>query len=184
MNEEEVNNNLGTIANSGTLAFLKKLDQSSASAKENIIGQFGVGFYSCLMVADKVEVFTKSAHKGSKGYCWTSDGAGSYDVAEADGVTCGTKIVIHLREDCKEFADIQNVKRIIKRYSNFVQYPIVLNGKRLNTIEALWTMNKNEITEDQHIEFYRFIANAHDKPQFTLLYKTDAPIQVSLWIIY
>ncbi|OUM69684.1 hypothetical protein PIROE2DRAFT_19612 [Piromyces sp. E2] len=178
MNEDEVNNNLGTIANSGTLAFLKKLDQSSASAKENIIGQFGVGFYSCLMVAEKVEVFTKSAHKGSKGYCWTSDGAGSYDVAEADGVTCGTKIVIHLREDCKEFADIQNVKRIIKRYSNFVQYPIVLNGKRLNTIQALWTMNKNEITEDQHIEFYRFIANAHDKPQFTLLYKTDAPIQV------
>ncbi|ORX58547.1 heat shock protein Hsp90 [Piromyces finnis] len=179
MNEDEVNNNLGTIANSGTLAFLKKLDQSSASAKENIIGQFGVGFYSCLMVAEKVEVYTKSAHKNAKGYCWTSDGSGSYDVAEADGVTCGTKIVIHLREDCKQFADIQNVQRIIKRYSNFVQYPIVLNGKRLNTIQALWTMNKNEITEDQHIEFYRFIANAHDKPQFTLLYKTDAPIQIS-----
>jgi len=179
MNEDEVNNNLGTIANSGTLAFLKKLDQSSSSAKENMIGQFGVGFYSCLMVAEKVEVFTRSAHKGSKGYCWTSDGTGSYDVAEADGVTVGTKIVIHLREDCKDFADINTVQRIIKRYSNFVQYPIVLNNKRLNTIQALWTMNKNEITEDQHIEFYRFIANAHDKPQFTLLYKTDAPIQIS-----
>lgn len=179
MNEEEVNNNLGTIANSGTLAFLNKLEQSSSSAKENIIGQFGVGFYSCLMVADKVEVFTRSAIKGSKGYCWESDGSGSYSVSEADGVTVGTKIVIHLRDDCKMFSDITNVTRIIKRYSNFVQYPIVLNSKRLNTIQALWTLNKNEITEDQHVEFYRYIANAHDKPQFTLLYKTDAPLQIS-----
>jgi len=179
MTEEEINENLGTIARSGSKAFLEKLDKNGSGAKDNIIGQFGVGFYSTFMVGNKIKVYTRSAKPGSKGYCWTTDGQGSYSLAEADNVAVGTKIVIELRDDCKQFASKIEVDSIIKKYSNFVGFPIYLNGGKVNTVEPLWTKEKNSVTTEQHKEFYRFIANAWDEPQFTLHYKTDAPITIS-----
>ncbi|KAF9125923.1 TNF receptor-associated protein 1, mitochondrial [Mortierella sp. 14UC] len=181
MTEEEAISNLGTIARSGSKAFLENLEGESgaASTKDKIIGQFGVGFYSAFMVGSEIKVYTRSATPGSKGYCWTSDGSGSYEIAEAENVAVGTKIVITLRDECKEYAKEAVVEAIIKKYSNFVDYPVHLNSKKINAVQPLWTKDKNEITEQEHIEFYRYVAGAWDNPQYKLVYKTDSPLAIS-----
>ncbi|XP_066054222.1 heat shock protein 75 kDa, mitochondrial [Chamaea fasciata] len=177
MTQEELVSNLGTIARSGSKAFLEAL-QSQAEASSKIIGQFGVGFYSAFMVADKVEVFSQSAEPGSPGYHWSSDGSGMFEIAEASGVRAGTKIIIHLKEDCKEFANEDRVKEVVTKYSNFISFPLYLNGRRINTLQALWMLDPKDIGEWQHEEFYRFIAQAYDKPRYVLHYKTDAPLNI------
>ncbi|NXW55803.1 TRAP1 protein, partial [Eurystomus gularis] len=177
MTQEELVSNLGTIARSGSKAFLDAL-QSQAEASSKIIGQFGVGFYSAFMVADKVEVFSQSAEPGSPGYHWSSDGSGMFEIAEASGVRTGTKIIIHLKEDCKEFANEERVKEVVTKYSNFISFPLYLNGRRINTLQALWMLDPKDISEWQHEEFYRFIAQAYDKPRYILHYKTDAPLNI------
>ncbi|KAG0255378.1 TNF receptor-associated protein 1, mitochondrial [Mortierella polycephala] len=181
MTEEEAISNLGTIARSGSKAFLENLegDAGAASAKDKIIGQFGVGFYSAFMVGAEIKVFTRSAQPGSKGYCWTSDGSGSYEIAEAENVAVGTKIVISLRDECKEYAKEAVIEAIIKKYSNFIDYPVHLNSKKINAVQPLWTKSKNEITDQEHIEFYRYVAGAWDNPQYKLVYKTDSPLAIS-----
>ncbi|KAI9274184.1 ribosomal protein S5 domain 2-type protein [Sporodiniella umbellata] len=177
MTLEELNANLGTIASSGSKKFMEKMEQSEKNSA--IIGQFGVGFYSTFMVGHKIKVYTKSAIPGSNGYCWQTDGQGSYTVSEAENVSVGTKIVIDLRDDSKHYASQLEVDSIIKKYSNFVGFPIYLDGKEVNTIEALWTKDRNSVTPEQHTQFYRFIANAWDDPQYTLHYKTDSPLSIS-----
>ncbi|XP_058800741.1 heat shock protein 75 kDa, mitochondrial isoform X2 [Phymastichus coffea] len=179
MNREDLISNLGTIARSGSKAFLEQLkDKKGADEASNIIGQFGVGFYSAFMVADKVEVFTKSYKKDSEGLYWVSDGSGSYEISNAEGVQPGTKIVIHLRSDSREFSDDEVISDIIQKYSNFVGSPIFVNGKRANTLQALWMMDTKDVTIEQHTQFYRFIGNCHDEPRFTLHYSTDVPISI------
>ncbi|CEG64417.1 hypothetical protein RMATCC62417_01394 [Rhizopus microsporus] len=177
MTLDELNANLGTIASSGSKKFMEKMEQSEKNT--SIIGQFGVGFYSTFMVGKRIRVYTKSALPGSKGYCWETDGQGSYSVAEADNVAVGTKIVIDLRDDSKYYSSQLEVDSIIKKYSNFVGFPIYLNGKEVNTIEAIWTKDRNSVTAEQHKQFYRFIANAWDDPQYTLHFKTDSPLSIS-----
>ncbi|KAF9396597.1 TNF receptor-associated protein 1, mitochondrial [Podila verticillata] len=181
MTEEEAISNLGTIARSGSKAFLENLegDAGAASTKDKIIGQFGVGFYSAFMVGSEIKVYTRSAKPGSKGYCWTSDGSGSYEIAEAENVAIGTKIVITLRDECKEYANEAVVEGIIKKYSNFVAYPVHLNSKKINAVQPLWTKDKKDITDEEHVEFYRYVAGAWDNPQFKLVYKTDSPLAIS-----
>lgn len=177
MTREELIQNLGTIAHSGSKAFLQAL-QGQAEAGSSIIGQFGVGFYSAFMVADRVEVFTQAAEPSSPAHHWVSDGSGMFEVTEALDVTPGTKIVIHLKEDCKEFANEDRVKEVVTKYSNFVSFPIHLNGRRLNTLQALWMMDPKEISEWQHEEFYRYVAKAYDKPRYVLQYRADAPLNI------
>ncbi|KAF9431448.1 TNF receptor-associated protein 1, mitochondrial [Entomortierella beljakovae] len=181
MSEEEAISNLGTIARSGSKAFLENLKEegNGGTTKDKIIGQFGVGFYSAFMVGSEIKVYTRSAKPGSKGYCWTSDGSGSYEIAEAENVAVGTKIVITLRDDCKEYATEALIDKIIKKYSNFVDYPVFLNSKKINAVQPLWTKDKNEITDQDHIEFYRYVAGAWDNPQFKLVYKTDSPLSIN-----
>ncbi|KAM5198674.1 heat shock protein 75 kDa, mitochondrial isoform 3-T3 [Hipposideros larvatus] len=177
MTQEELVSNLGTIARSGSKAFLDAL-QSQAEASSKIIGQFGVGFYSAFMVADRVEVYSRSAGPDSPGYQWLSDGSGVFEIAEASGVRTGTKIIMHLKSDCKEFASEARVRDVVTKYSNFVSFPLYLNGKRINTLQAVWMMDPKDVGEWQHEEFYRYIAQAHDKPRYTLHYKTDAPLNI------
>ncbi|KAK2579813.1 hypothetical protein KPH14_008692 [Odynerus spinipes] len=180
MNREELISNLGTIARSGSKAFLEQLKekQSQQADPSQIIGQFGVGFYSVFMVADKVEVYTKSYAKDVESLCWTSDGSGTFEISKAEGVQPGTKIVIHLKPDCREFADETVIRKIITKYSNFVGSPIFVNGQRANTIQPLWMLDPKDVTLQQHAEFYRFIGNCFDKPKFTLHYKTDVPLSI------
>ncbi|XP_025084764.1 heat shock protein 75 kDa, mitochondrial-like [Pomacea canaliculata] len=179
LTRNELIDNLGTIAKSGSKAFLEHLKEESAGdVGRTLIGQFGVGFYSTFMVGDTVEVYTRSYHANSPGLKWTSDGSGTYEVSEADGVQRGTKIVVHLKGDCYDFAKEDVISGVVKRYSNFVGVPIYLNGHRVNILQALWMTDPRDVTETMHEEFYRFIANAYDKPRYHFHYKTDAPLNI------
>ncbi|XP_068627581.1 heat shock protein 75 kDa, mitochondrial [Battus philenor] len=178
MTKEELIQNLGTIARSGSKSFIEEIKKQGSDQANSIIGQFGVGFYSAFMVADKLEVYTRSSKTGSPGYKWSSDGSGTYEIQEVEDVPIGTKIIVYLKTDCREFADDGRVKEIIKKYSNFIGSPILLNNEQVNSIKPLWLMEPKEVTQEQHVEFYRFISNSYDKPRFTLHYKTDAPISI------
>lgn len=178
MTQEELAENLGTIAHSGSKAFIKHLAEGQKQDL-NLIGQFGVGFYSAFMVADKVTLTTRSFHPDSHGHVWESDGAGSYTISEAEECPRGTQIVLHLKEDAQDFAKEETVKRIIKQYSSFVPYPILLNGTKVNTVQALWTKNKSEITVEEYTEFYKYLANAYDEPIFRLHFSSDAPLSLN-----
>ncbi|XP_055594168.1 heat shock protein 75 kDa, mitochondrial [Uranotaenia lowii] len=180
MTKEELIANLGTIARSGSKHFMEQIKDKGASAEnaQNIIGQFGVGFYSAFMVADRVDVYTKSSQQDSIGYKWSSDGSGNFEIQEAENVRVGTKIVIHLKTDCREFADEDRIREVIRKYSNFVGSPIYLNGKQANQIQPIWLMEPKEVNQDQHNEFYRFVGNTFDIPRFTLHYKTDVPLSI------
>ncbi|CAB3359431.1 Hypothetical predicted protein [Cloeon dipterum] len=180
MTKEELIQNLGTIARSGSKAFIEQMKEKSTGAQDSaIIGQFGVGFYSSFMVADKVEVFTKSANSpDAQGYKWSSDGTGTYEVQPLDSVETGTKIVLHLKMESREFSDEDSILGVIKKYSNFVGSPIYVNGTQANTIQPLWLMDPKSVTPQMHDEFYRFVGNTGDRPRFNLHYKTDAPINI------
>nr|QII15881.1 heat shock protein 75 [Aphis glycines] len=178
MTREELISNLGTIAKSGSKAFLQNIQQSESTNLSSIIGQFGVGFYSCFMVADRVEVFTKSMNPHATGYLWKSDGTNEYEIIESDNIERGTKIVMYLKQDCREYASEDTVRNVINKYSNFVNSPIKLNGSEINTIQPLWLLNPKSISKEQHDEFYKFVANTYDRPRFVLHYSAEAPIQV------
>jgi molecular chaperone HtpG len=178
MTRAELVENLGTIAHSGSKAFLKALGESGAK-NANLIGQFGVGFYSAFMVAKNVKVYTHSWRPSEPGQLWISDGGGSYEVEQTDGERRGAKIVIELKDECAEFSQEHRVKEILERYSAFVSYPINLNGKRINTIQALWLRNKNEIKDEEYTEFYKFQAHAFDEPRLRLHFSADAPLAIN-----
>lgn len=152
MTKEELISNIGTIARSGSKAFLEELKAKGATDASSIIGQFGVGFYSCFMVANKVEVFTKYYKEGSAGYKWSSDGSGMYDIEEVDNVQQGTKIVIHLKTDCREYEEELSLKNVILKYSNFIRQPVLVNETQGNQSQALWLTDPKEVSEKQHEE--------------------------------
>lgn len=177
MTREELEHNLGTIAHSGSKTFLTEIAQ--ADQKDvNLIGQFGVGFYAAFMVAKRVRVLSRSYRVDAEGYEWTSDGTGSFTISPASGLHRGTKIIVELTDDAADYANEDTVKRIIKQYSNFVPFPIKVSGEEVNTVQALWTRNKNEITEEEYTEFYKFIANAFDEPISHLHFSADAPLAI------
>jgi molecular chaperone HtpG len=178
MTRAELIENLGTIAHSGSKAFLKALSEPEAKGT-SLIGQFGVGFYSAFMVAKRVRVFAHSWRQAEPGHVWESDGSGSYTIEEAEGQRRGCKIVVELKDECGEFCLASKIEGILKRYSSFVQFPISLNGKRVNTVQALWLRNKNEIKEEEYTEFYKFQANAFDTPRLRLHFSADAPLAIN-----
>ena len=177
MTKEELETNLGTIAHSGSGNFLEELAEA-AQKDVNLIGQFGVGFYSVFMVAKKVRVQTRS-WDGSEGHEWESDGGGSYSIKPCDGLHRGTKIIIELKDDAHEYATKFAIERIIKQYSTFVPFPVKVEGKTVNTVQAIWTRSKSEITDEEYTEFYKFIANAVDEPLFRLHFSADAPLAIN-----
>ena len=169
--------NLGTIAHSGTKAFLKQLAENK-KPDINLIGQFGVGFYSAFMVARKVTVLSRSFAPEEQGWQWTSEGMGGYELAPAADLPRGTRITLELKDEAKEFAQQDTIERIIHRYSSFVPFPIELNSKRLNTVQAIWARQKSEIKEEEYNEFYTFIGHDHEKPLFRLHFSADAPLAI------
>ena len=174
MTHAELIDNLGTIAHSGSKAFLEQVKASKGDT--HLIGQFGVGFYSAFMVAEKVTVFTRSSQPAESGWMWSSDGRTGYDIEPAAELSRGTKIVVQLKDT--EFAQESRIEQIIKHYSNFVPFPIELNGKTVNTAQALWTKNKNEITADDYNEFYRFVGHDSEAPLYHLHFAADAPLSI------
>ena len=178
MTEEELIKNLGTIAHSGSKEFMEAL-KSDGEKNDALIGKFGVGFYSVFMVADKVQVYTRSWQTEAKGYCWESDGSGSYEIEEVDGQRRGTKIVIKLKEDFTDYAKEDRIKDIVKKYSAFVQFPVSVNGEKVNTIEAIWLRSKSEVTDEEYEEFYKFQGNDYEGPLMRMHFSADAPLEIN-----
>ncbi len=177
MTHEELIANIGTIASSGTKRFLESLKESGDKA--DVIGQFGVGFYSAFMVADKVEVYTHSWREDAPGLRWESDGTTSYSIEEVEGVQRGAKVVLHLKEDFEEFAKDENVKSVIERYSNFVGFPVKLGEDTVNTVDAIWLKPKNEVTPEAYEEFYKFVGKDYQAPRYTFHFSADAPLMIN-----
>jgi TNF receptor-associated protein 1 len=177
MTREELVQNLGTIAHSGTKAFLQSM-QEKGTENGGMIGQFGVGFYSVFMVADKVDVFTHSWREDAPSLRWSSDGREGYDIEEVESQSRGARMVIHLKEEYAEYAKEDRIRELLNKYSNFVAFPILLNGERVNKVEALWLKAKADVTEQEYEDFYRFTAKAWDKPRFTMHFTADAPLDI------
>ncbi len=179
LNRQDLVENLGTIARSGTAAFLSGMS-GDAKKDMNLIGQFGVGFYSAFMVADKVEVLTRKAGE-AQGWRWSSDGKGEFSVAEADDAPRGARITLFLREGEDEYLEPVRLQRIVKTYSDHIALPvIVVDGETreaANSASALWTRSKTDITPEQYKEFYHHVAHAFDAPWLTLHYKAEGAIE-------
>jgi TNF receptor-associated protein 1 len=177
MSHGELVENLGTIAHSGSRAFLEQL-AGEKKPDASLIGQFGVGFYSAFMVAQKVTVFSRSFQADQPGWRWTSDGRGTYEIEPSPDLPRGTRVLLELKDQDKQFAQALSVERVIRHFSNFVQFPIELNGKALNTVRAIWTRNKNEIKEEEYNEFYQYVGHDHENPLYRLHFNADAPLAI------
>ncbi len=190
MSKESIVENLGTIAKSGTRAFLEALKKADAEQRPDLIGQFGVGFYSSFMVADKVTVVSRPAG-GAKadGVKWESDGQGEFSVEAVEKEKHGTDVILHLRNDSTEFLDPWRLRQLVKKYSDFVEHPIVVDvekeedGKKvtaeetLNSRKALWLRAKSEVTQEEYDEFYKLIAHDNEKPAKTIHYRGEGVIE-------
>ena len=179
MNRDDLINHLGTIAKSGTAEFVKNVKDNGSAV--DLIGQFGVGFYSAFMVADKVEITTRRAGE-DKAWVWLSDGVGGFEISEGQRDHNGTSIKLFLKEDAKEFTDTIYLRQIIRTYSDHIDYPIVLElgaagEETVNTGSALWAKNKGEITQEQYKEFYHHISKNFDEPWLTLHFKAEGNIE-------
>ncbi|WP_455755688.1 molecular chaperone HtpG [Sulfurimonas sp.] len=200
MNEEDLMNNLGTIAKSGTKAFLENLtgDQKEDS---NLIGQFGVGFYACFMVADKVEVTTKKAGE-DEALLWISAGDGEFEIENTTQDGHGTTIVMHLKDDESEFLEEHRIDSVIKKYSNHIPFPIFMDkekhiaavmddegkeelepsrteieNEQINRANALWTIAKKDVTDDEYKDFYSSIAHSSEEPLSWIHNKAEGAIE-------
>jgi len=198
MNLDEVADNIGTIAKSGTRNFVESLKAQNLSDNPELIGQFGVGFYASFMVADKVVLTTRKAGETQFGCRWESTGDGSYTIEECEKETRGTEIVLHMKDDMKEYLDEWRIRSIIKKYSDYVQYPVVMDVTRsepvkdpdgkiiegggnidttteetLNSMKAIWTRSKSDITTEEYEEFYKHISHDYDKPLSTIHYSAE-----------
>ncbi|HEY9080391.1 molecular chaperone HtpG [Magnetovibrio sp.] len=170
MNHDDLLATLGTIASSGTGAFIEQLGKDE---KKNLglIGQFGVGFYSAFMVSDKVEVTTQKAGE-KESWLWVSDGKGQFTIEEVNGDAArserGTTVVLHLKKDAKEFLETSRVTHIVKTYSDHIGFPVVLGEETLNAVSAIWTRAAKDVTAEQYKEFYHHSAHAFDEPWLTI----------------
>ena len=180
MTRDEVNENIGTIAHSGSAEFLEQIAQlkeDDENKKMQLIGQFGVGFYSVFMIAERVVVNTRSADKDAEAIQWESTGAGTYTISATDKADRGTEIKIYVRSDCEEYLDAHRLEDIIRRHSDFVAYPIKVAGKQANDTAAIWTRPRSEITDEQYEEFFTHLTGDPDKPLAYEHIVVDVPIQ-------
>lgn len=185
MSREQIVENLGTIAKSGTKAFMESLKAANAKDKPELIGQFGVGFYASFMVADRVTVISRTAGKAEDGVKWESEGQGEYTVEQVDKPTRGTDVILHLREDAKEFLGVWRLKEIVKKYSDFIDHPIVIDIEKekdgtktteeetLNSRQAIWLRSKNDIKPEEYLTFYKQIARDFEEPLKTIHYEAQ-----------
>lgn len=184
LTDAELAETLGTIAKSGTSAFLQELDgeESSKDAAKTLIGQFGVGFYSAFMVADKVEVVSRKAGT-SKSSIWESDGQSGFAINNSeDQQAVGTKIILHLKKDAKEFATTDKIKSLIKKYSDHISVPINIKEadgeiEQVNSATAIWTKATSKISDEEYKEFYNSTFGAFDEPFATLHNKSEGTLE-------
>ncbi|MBR5734533.1 MAG: molecular chaperone HtpG [Desulfovibrionaceae bacterium] len=182
MTAQDMQDNLGVIAHSGTEQFLKEMEENKGDAS-SLIGRFGIGFYSVFMVADKVEVVSRAAEGDEPPHKWTSDGVGEFTIETLDAadesIRRGTTVRLFLKEDAEEFLESWRLENIIRKHSSFVPFPVMLDGKRVNTTPALWREPKFSITKEQYADFYKFLTYDNEAPLSTLHLSVDAPVQFS-----
>ena len=197
MNRDDLLENLGTIARSGTVAFLEQLTEDKEKSGEtgkkkgkgktardggapSLIGQFGVGFYSTFMVADRVEVLSRKAGEDGA-WLWTSDGKGEFAITPARREARGTSVTLHLSKEGREFLEAERLRHVVKTHADHIAIPIVLkNGEEeetINAASALWTRPKSAVTAEQYTEFYRHVGHAFDEPWLTLHWKAEGKIE-------
>ncbi len=185
MSRETIVEHLGTIARSGTREFLDSLKAADAKERPELIGQFGVGFYASFMVADKVTVLSRMAGEPANGVKWESGGEGDFTIEPHTKPTRGTDVVLHLREDAMEFLDQNKLHQLVKKYSDFVEHPIVMDvendGKKiedtLNARKAIWLRNKSDITDDEYKAFYKHLSHDGNDPLKTIHYKAEGQLE-------
>ena len=177
MTREDAIRNLGTIARSGTLEFVKQLSAAEPGQRPDLIGQFGVGFYSVFMAARRVVVDSCAADPAAEPVRWVSEGQGEYTVLPGERKRRGTTVRIELKDEAAEFCRAQRVEGIVQRYSNFVPHPIRLDGRRLNVQEAIWTQPRSAVKPEQYAEFYKFISHGTEAPLAHMHLSFDAPVQ-------
>src|ERR1700678_3162023 len=193
MNEEDLTSNLGTIARSGTKNFLSQLS-GDAKKDTNLIGQFGVGFYSAFMVADRVEVVSRKAGE-DQAWRWTSDGKTGFDTEPAERAVAGTTVLLHLNEEGQQYSNSWRLREIVKKYSNHIAFPIFLtydksewnevekksvktrSTEQVNVASALWRRPKSELTEDDYKELYKSIAGDWEDPLFWFHTKAEGSLE-------
>lgn len=180
MTREQLIAQIGTIAHSGTKKFMSQLAEEKDKTKlPELIGQFGVGFYSVFMVADKVTIETKAADADAPAIVWESDGTGSYTLGESERRKRGTSITLHLKEDEGEFLEKYRIQSLIKQYSNYLPFPVQLDEETVNTPDAVWRRSKSDLkTEDYH-EFYKQVGGDWQDPLLYEHVSADAPVQFS-----
>jgi len=184
LDQEDLIEALGTIARSGTKAFIEQIEEAAEKDKDaiSLIGQFGVGFYASFMVADKVEVHTLKAGQ-DQGYSWQSDGQSGYEInASSARDTVGTTVVLHLKKEAKEFLEDIRIQTLVKKYSDHIAYPIQLmkddqTSEVLNSVEALWTKPAKDITQEQYNNFYQSHSGQYDTPFLTLHNKAEGAVE-------
>ena len=174
MNHGDLLETLGTIARSGTGAFLESLKEGE-KGELGLIGKFGVGFYSAFMVAETVDVLTRKAGE-EKSWQWSSDGKGQFTIEPGEREGSGTTVVLHLKKDAKEFLEEARVHHIVKTYSDHISFPVTLGAETLNSASAIWTRAPKDVTEEQHTEFYHHTSHAFDKPWLTLHSRVEGSV--------
>ncbi len=177
LTEEEAIDNLGTIAKSGTKAFLEQLEAADEQTAPSLIGQFGLGFYSAFMVADEVSVESRSALPDAESITWTSDGKGSFEVGEGSRETRGTAITLKLREDCKEYLETSKLSHIVRKHSNFLAWPIHVGDEQANSAKALWAEPPSQVSEEEANQFYKTVAMDWRDPALRIHTSVDSPLQ-------
>jgi len=177
MSREELVQNIGTIAHSGTLDYLKRIGADPAKKQVDLIGKFGVGFYSSFMVAKEIHIVTRSWQKEAKAWLWKSTGESSYSIEETEKERRGTRIELLLKKDEKEFLEAYRLKNVILKHSKFVPFPIYLDGEKIERKDAIWTQPKSKLSAKDYADFYKFVENTQEEPETWLHLSSDAPVQ-------
>ncbi len=176
MTREELVANIGTIAHSGTLDYLRRLQQQGKGQAE-LIGKFGVGFYSSFMVAREIHITTRSWQKDAKAWLWKSTGENSYTIVETEWAGRGTRIELLLKKDEKEYLEAYRLRHVILSHSKFVPFPIYLDSEKIERRDAVWAQPKSQLAEKDYSEFYKFLENTQEEPETWLHLQSDAPVQ-------
>jgi len=177
MTRDELVRNLGTIAQSGASEFLKAVG-SSDIAPSDIIGQFGVGFYSVFMVADEVKVISRSFQADAEAYAWISQGSDEFWVESSDKSDRGTEIHISLKKDAHEFADAWRLKQLVRKYSDYIGYPIIIDEEQANQQESIWRRNPSDVTAEEYNKYYQQLTMDFEDPLLTIHLTSDAPMHL------
>ena len=177
MTRDEIVQNLGTIAQSGAREFLKHMDDEDFDATD-VIGQFGVGFYSAFMVADEIEVISRSYDPPATAVSWTSDGSDNFTIEDADKEDRGTEVHLTLKKDAEEFASEWKLKQIVKKYSDFVRYPIYVGEEQANQQSSLWRQPPSEVSDEDKKQFYQQMTMDFEEPLLDIQFSSDAPVHL------